>query len=242
VRILLVENDKVSARGISQLLSAGGAVVDRAGTGDEAIQMARRYDYDIMLLDLALPGDSGFDVVRRLRAARNGMPVLALPGRSRPDGGLRALGAGADDFISKPFDRAELLARIHAIVRRSKGFAQNSLRVGTLQLDLDSHEVSVDGRPVALTSKLYSMLELMMLRKGAVMAKEAFLNHLYGGMNEPCAKIVDVFMCKLRKKLAEAGADGLIVTVWGRGYTLREPSGIPAPCGTGMPDAKRVAA
>jgi two-component system cell cycle response regulator CtrA len=138
---------------------------------------------------------------------------------------VKGLGLGADDFITKPFDKAELLARMQAIVRRSKGFSQPSLRVGPLLLNLDSHEVSVDSRPVHLTGKEYSILELLVLRKGMVLTKEAFLNHLYGGMDEPEMKIIDVFICKLRKKLALAGADNLIGTVWGRGYMIREPSG-----------------
>jgi two-component system cell cycle response regulator CtrA len=113
---------------------------------------------------------------------------------------------------------------MQAIVRRSKGFSQPSLRVGSLLLNLDSHDVTVDGRPVHLTGKEYAILELLVLRKGMVLTKEAFLNHLYGGMDEPEMKIIDVFICKLRKKLANAGADNLIGTVWGRGYMIRETS------------------
>ena len=129
---------------------------------------------------------------------------------------------GADDFITKPFDKAELLARMQAIVRRSKGFSQPTLRIGALELNLDSREVTVDGQEVHLTGKEYAILELLVLRKGMVLTKEAFLNHLYGGMDEPEMKIIDVFICKLRKKLALAGADNLIGTVWGRGYTVRD--------------------
>ena len=153
--------------------------------------------------------------------------MLILSGLSRPQAKVKGLGLGADDFITKPFDKAELLARMQAIVRRSKGFSQPSLRVGPLQLNLDSHEVMVDGQPVHLTGKEYSILELLVLRKGMVLTKEAFLNHLYGGMDEPEMKIIDVFICKLRKKLALAGADNLIGTVWGRGYMIREPSSSP---------------
>jgi two-component system cell cycle response regulator CtrA len=113
---------------------------------------------------------------------------------------------------------------MQAIVRRSKGFSQPTLRIGSLQLNLDSREVLVAGHQVHLTGKEYAILELLVLRKGMVLTKEAFLNHLYGGMDEPEMKIIDVFICKLRKKLAQAGADALIGTVWGRGYMLREPS------------------
>ena len=135
---------------------------------------------------------------------------------------MRAFAVGADDFITKPFDHAELVARMQAILRRSKGYSEPTLRVGPLQLNLDSREVSVEGKPVHLTGKEYAILELLVLRKGMVLTKDAFLNHLYGGMDEPEMKIIDVFVCKLRKKLQSAGAGHLISTVWGRGYMLRE--------------------
>ena len=224
MRILLIEDDLVAARGISLMLKSSGAVVDHADTGEEGLELTRHYDYDIVILDLMLPDIEGFDVVRRMRISRNDTPVLILSGLSRPQVKVKGLGLGADDFITKPFDKAELLARMQAIVRRSKGFSQPSLRVGPLLLNLDSHEVTVDGHPVHLTGKEYAILELLVLRKGMVLTKEAFLNHLYGGMDEPEMKIIDVFICKLRKKLALAGAESLIGTVWGRGYMIREPS------------------
>ena len=224
MRVLLIEDDLIAARGIILMLKAGGAVVDHVDTGEEGLELARHYDYDIVLLDLMLPDIEGFEVVRRMRLARNDTPVLILSGLSRPQVKVKGLGLGADDFISKPFDKAELLARMQAIVRRSKGFSQPSLCIGPLQLSLDSHEVLVDGRQVHLTGKEYAILELLVLRKGMVLTKEAFLNHLYGGMDEPEVKIIDVFICKLRKKLALAGAHNLIGTVWGRGYMIRDPS------------------
>jgi len=225
MRVLLVEDDITAARGISLMLKSGGAVVDEADTGEEALELVRHYDYDIVVLDLMLPDMEGYDVVRRMRAGRIDVPVLILSGLSRPQAKVKGLGAGADDFITKPFDKAELIARMQAIVRRSKGFSQPSLRVGNLKLNLDSREVLVGDRPVHLTGKEYAILELLVLRKGMVLTKEAFLNHLYGGMDEPEMKIIDVFICKLRKKLQLAGVDNLIGTVWGRGYMLREPAG-----------------
>jgi two-component system, cell cycle response regulator CtrA len=224
MRILLIEDDLIAARGISLMLKSSGAVVDHADTGEEGLELARHYDYDIVVLDLMLPDIEGFEVVRRMRVSRNDTPVLILSGLTRPQAKVKGLGLGADDFITKPFDKAELLARMQAIVRRSKGFSQPSLHVGTLQLNLDSHEVLVADQPVHLTGKEYAILELLVLRKGMVLTKEAFLNHLYGGMDEPEMKIIDVFICKLRKKLAVAGADNLIGTVWGRGYMIREPA------------------
>ncbi len=224
MRVLLVEDDLVSARGVSLMLKAGGMVVDIADNGEEACELVRHYDYDIVVLDLMLPDMEGYEVVRRMRSARIETPVLILSGLSRPQAKVKGLGMGADDFISKPFDKAELLARMQAIVRRSKGFSQPMLRVGSLQLNLDSREVLVNTTPVHLTGKEYAILELLVLRKGMVLTKEAFLNHLYGGMDEPEMKIIDVFICKLRKKLAQAGAGSLIGTVWGRGYMMRDPN------------------
>ncbi len=224
MRVLLVEDDLTASRGISLMLKAGGMVVDQAETGEEATDLVRHYDYDIVVLDLMLPDIEGYEVVRRMRAARIETPVLILSGLSRPQAKVKGLAMGADDFITKPFDKAELLARVQAIVRRSKGFSQPKLRVGPLLLNLDSREVTVDGREIHLTGKEYAILELLVLRKGMVLTKEAFLNHLYGGIDEPEMKIIDVFICKLRKKLAQGGAGNLIGTVWGRGYMMRDAS------------------
>ena len=228
MRVLLVEDDMTAARGITMVMKSGSAVVDHADTGEEALELLRHYDYDVVILDLVLSDMEGFEVLRRMRGARNNTPVMVLSGLARPEARVKALGMGADDVLSKPFDRAELLARIQAVVRRSKGFSQPTLRLGPVQLNLDSRDVLVHGQPVHLTGKEYAILELLVLRKGMVLTKEAFLNHLYGGMDEPEMKIIDVFVCKLRKKLALAGAGNVIGTVWGRGYTVREPAAEPA--------------
>ncbi len=224
MRVLLVEDDLTAARGVSLMIKSGGAIVDQVDTGEEALELVRHYDYDIVVLDLMLPDMEGYEVVRHMRSARIETPVLILSGLSRPQAKVKGLGLGADDFITKPFDKGELIARMQAVVRRSKGFSQPTLRVGPLTLNLDSREVTIEGKTVHLTGKEYAILELLVLRKGMVLTKEAFLNHLYGGMDEPEMKIIDVFICKLRKKLAQAGADNLIGTIWGRGYMMREPN------------------
>jgi two-component system cell cycle response regulator CtrA len=243
MRALLVEDDLIAARGIALMIESTGAVVDQADTGEEALELVRHYDYDIVVLDLMLPDIEGYEVVRRMRVSRDDTPVLILSGLSRPQAKVKGLGAGADDFITKPFDKAELLARVQAIIRRSKGFSQPLLRVGDLELNLDSREVSVGTVPVNLTGKEYAILELLVLRKGMVLTKEAFLNHLYGGMDEPEMKIIDVFICKLRKKLAHAGAANLIGTVWGRGYMIREHNtDLLQPKHTMNPDASALSA
>jgi two-component system, cell cycle response regulator CtrA len=224
MRILMVEDDVTAARGLAAMLKTGSMVADMADTGEEALELARLYDYDVILLDLGLPDMDGYEVIRRLRAARVETPVLILSGLSRPQAKVKGFGMGADDYITKPYDAQELMARIQAVVRRAKGFSQPTLSVGPLTLNLGSREVTVDGAQVHVTGKEYAILELLTLRKGQVMTKEAFLNHLYGGMDEPEVKIIDVFICKLRKKLAQAGAEHVIGTVWGRGYMMRDPA------------------
>jgi len=166
----------------------------------------------------------GYDVLKKLRVAKVETPILILSGMSEPDDKVRGLGFGADDYMTKPFDKRELVARIHAIVRRSKGHSQSIIKTGKLTVNLDSRAVEVEGQRLHLTGKEYAMLELLSLRKGTTLTKEMFLNHLYGGMDEPELKIIDVFICKLRKKLANAtGGENYIETVCGRGYVLRDP-------------------
>ena len=167
---------------------------------------------------------NGHDVLKTLRRARVDTPILILSGNDDADNKIRGFGFGADDYLTKPFHREELIARIHAIIRRSKGHAQSVIQTGDIRVNLDAKTVEVDGTPVHLTGKEYQMLELLSLRKGTTLTKEMFLNHLYGGMDEPELKIIDVFICKLRKKLSQAtGGENHIETVWGRGYVLRDP-------------------
>ena len=224
MRILLVEDDPTTSRSIEMMLGHANLNVYCADLGEDGIDLAKLYDYDLILLDLNLPDMSGHEVLRQLRLARIETPILILSGADDTDSKLKGFGFGADDYLTKPFHREELVARIHAIIRRSKGHAQSVIRVGKLLVNLDAKSVDVDGRTVHLTGKEYQMLELLSLRKGSTLTKEMFLHHLYGGMDEPELKIIDVFICKLRKKLAEAtGGQSYIETVWGRGYVLREP-------------------
>ena len=230
MRILLVEDDPTTSRSIEMMLGHANLNVYCADLGDDGIDLAKLYDYDLILLDLNLPDMSGHEVLRQLRLARIETPILILSGADDTDSKLKGFGFGADDYLTKPFHREELVARIHAIIRRSKGHAQSVIRVGKVLVNLDAKTVDVEGRTVHLTGKEYQMLELLSLRKGSTLTKEMFLNHLYGGMDEPELKIIDVFICKLRKKLAEAtGGDSYIETVWGRGYVLREPIAVDLP-------------
>jgi two-component system cell cycle response regulator CtrA len=224
MRILLVEDDASLAKSIELMLKAEGFIVDTTEFGEDGLEIGKIYDYDIIILDLMLPDIDGYEVLRRLRAARVTTPILILSGLSELDHKLKGLGFGADDYLTKPFDRRELVARIQAIIRRSKGHAHSVIRTGKLVVNLEARTVEVDGKPLHLTGKEYGILELLSLRKGTTLTKEMFLNHLYGGMDEPELKIIDVFVCKLRKKLTTATTgENYIETVWGRGYVLRDP-------------------
>ena len=224
MRVLLVEDDSATAKSVEIMLKSEGYVCDTTDLGEDGLEIGKLYDYDIIILDLMLPDIDGYEVLRRLRGARVRTPILILSGLSEPDKKVRGLGFGADDYLTKPFDKAELIARIQAIVRRSKGFSESLIRTGKLLVNLDTRTVEVEGQPLHLTGKEYGILELLSLRKGTTLTKEMFLNHLYGGMDEPELKIIDVFVCKLRKKLSNAtGGENYIETVWGRGYVLRDP-------------------
>ena len=224
MRILLVEDDPTTSRSIELMLTHANLNVYCTDLGEDGIDLAKLYDYDLILLDLNLPDMSGHEVLRQLRMARVETPILILSGSDDTDSKIKGFGFGADDYLTKPFHREELVARIHAIIRRSKGHAQSVIKTGLINVNLDAKTVEVGGSTVHLTGKEYQMLELLSLRKGTTLTKEMFLNHLYGGMDEPELKIIDVFICKLRKKLAEAtGGSNYIETVWGRGYVLRDP-------------------
>lgn len=225
MRILLVEDDPTTSRSIELMLTHANLNVYCTDMGEDGVDLAKLYDYDLILLDLNLPDMSGHEVLRQLRMARIETPILILSGSDDTESKLKGFGFGADDYLTKPFHREELVARIHAIIRRSKGHSQSVIATGIVNVNLDAKTVDVGGKTVHLTGKEYQMLELLSLRKGTTLTKEMFLNHLYGGMDEPELKIIDVFICKLRKKLAEAtGGQNYIETVWGRGYVLRDPA------------------
>ncbi len=223
MRVLLVEDDSSTAKTIELTLRAEGFVVDTTDLGEDGLEIGKLYDYDLIILDLMLPDMDGYEVLRRLRAAHIITPILILSGLSEISDKVKGLGFGADDYLTKPFNKNELTARVQAIIRRSKGHAESIIRTGHLIVNLQARAVEIDGRPVRLTGKEYAILELLSLRKGTTLTKEMFLNHLYGGIDEPELKIIDVFICKLRKKLCDAlGGVNYIETVWGRGYVLRD--------------------
>jgi two-component system, cell cycle response regulator CtrA len=224
MRVLIASVDVFTVASIKLSLAKEKVMYDTTDLGEDGLQMARLYDYDIILLDLTLPDSEGYKMLQRLRAAQVDTPILILSGLGELDQRVKFLRFGADDFLTKPFDGGELLARIQAIVRRSNGHSQSTIRTGKLVVNLDTRLVSVDGQPVNLTNREYAILELLSLRKGTTVTRDTFLNQLYGGMDEPELKTMDVFVCKLRKKLARAtGGSHYIEAVWGHGYMLRDP-------------------
>ncbi len=224
MRVLIVEDDPAISRLLEMTLNSADMAAYSTGLGEESINLAKIYDYDLILLDLSLPDLNGHEVVRRLRLAKIDTPVLILTGAMDTENKLKGFGVGADDYLTKPFHREELLARIGAIVRRSKGHSQSVIRTGRMELNLNERSALIDGVALKLTVKEYQILELLSLRKGATIAKEMFLNQIYGGMDEPAIKIIDVFICKLRKKISDASGEGsYIETVWGHGYVMRDP-------------------
>ncbi len=223
MRVLVVEDDPIATKLIDTALSRRNCVIEHAESGEETLELVRHYDFDIVLLDLRLPDIDGAELVRRIRAMQIDVPVLMLSGDTDRHVRIETLLAGADDYLTKPFDQDELAARLQAIVRRSKGHSASIIRVGRMTLDLNARSVTIDGEPLHVTQKEYGILELLSLRKGMTLTKETFLDHLYGGMDEPEQKIIDVFICKLRKKIqAMTGEPHNIETVWGRGYMLKE--------------------
>jgi len=223
MHILLVEDNPVAAKSIELKLLAERHNVFTTDLGEDAVELASVYDYDVVLLDLELDDMSGLEVLRQIRAKKVRTPVIIVTAASDVETKVKALAGGADDFITKPFHKAEMAARINAVVRRSRGHSQSIIRTGDIALNLDTRTAEVSGMPVHLTPSEYKVLELLSLRKNSVLTKEMCLNHLYNGLKEPEVKIIDVFICKLRKKLAQA-SDGRnpIETVWGGGYMLRD--------------------
>jgi DNA-binding response OmpR family regulator len=223
MRVLLIEDEPATTKLVNLALSVAEIICDVASSGREGIELAKIYDYDLIILDLMLPDIGGYDVLVKIRSSKIKVPVLILSGLTDMEQKLKGLNSGADDYITKPFNGQELVARINVIVRRSRGHVDSVVRFDKVCVNLDTRAVEVDGRLVRLTNKEYAIFELLIMRKGSVLTKEMFLNHLYAGLHEPEIKIVDVFVCKLRKKLSDAGASvDYIETVWGRGYMLKD--------------------
>jgi two-component system cell cycle response regulator CtrA len=220
MRVLLVEGNSRHAAVIFADLKANAIRADIAETGEDALYFMQSYEFDLVLINLTLPDMDGNALISQIRLAKHNTPIVALS--AVPQARLKALGAGADDVVERDIDRAELAARIRAIVRRSRGFSQSQLQVGNLTLDVSNHDVVANGVRVHLTLREFSILELLVLRRNMIMTKEAIMTQLYGGRDEPEIKIIDVFICKIRSKLAKVGLPNVISTVWGRGYSVKD--------------------
>jgi two-component system cell cycle response regulator CtrA len=234
MRVLLIGQDLETTASVRMMLIKEKFICDSTDVGDNGLEVSKFNDYDVILFDVSGPNKNGYEALRRLRSACIPTPVLILSSLAKLDPRIKDLGFGNDDLLTNPFDHRELTARIRAVARHSKSHCEATIQTGKLVVNLDTREVSVDDHPVHLTGKEYGILELLSLRKSTTLTKEMFLNHLYAGMHEPELKIIDVFVCKLRKKLAQAtGGNHYIETVWGRGYRLRDPDLAGRPPGSG---------
>jgi two-component system cell cycle response regulator CtrA len=223
MNILIVEDDDLIAESIAMALEDEGHFYHITSTLEEGLSAAREGQFDAVVLDINLPDGDGFQFAKAIRRNQIDTSVLVVSGRSSVTDKVVALHSGADGYLTKPFDRQELIANLTAIIRRANGHAYNKIVTGPIVVDLSKHEVMVGESRLDLTSKEYRILELLSLRKGSTLGKSHFLSHLYGGIDEPASKIIDVFICKLRRKLIEStGGDNYIHTVWGQGYVLRD--------------------
>jgi two-component system cell cycle response regulator CtrA len=221
MKILLIEDEYVTSRGIELVLRNEDIYVDIATEGEEGIDLARHFDYDAIILDLNLPDMSGFDVLRGLRRAHVDTPVMILSGSATIDCKVKALNHGADDYMTKPFSNEELVGRLRALVRRSKGYSDSRISFGQMTLDLVAKTVEADGRRIKLSGKEYQILELLSLRRGEAVSKETLINHIYSDGEGPDSPTIGLFMCRLRKKLAAAsGGQHYIETVREQGYLM----------------------
>ena len=226
MRILSIESDDVTARLLKAQLEAEGMDCTTIDLGEKGIRLAKTNAYDAILLDLGLLDMSGLDVLRALRVAKMNTPIIIVSGVTDIETKVKTFGGGADDYIAKPYNRLELIARVQSVVRRSQGLAQPVVTIGALVVSPAEKRIEANGVRIHLTGKEYGLLEHLIRRRGMCVSKESLLAHLYGDIPAPPAiKIIDVFVCKIRKKLAVATSGAqYIETVWGGGYILRDPT------------------
>jgi two-component system, cell cycle response regulator CtrA len=231
VRVLVIEDDAALAKSVEMMLRREGMQVDLTDLGEDGLEIGKLYDHDIIILDLNLPDVSGYEVLRRMRDARIKTPVLIMSGDSGIEQRIKGLGYGADDFVPKPVDMRELIARIRAISRRSQGHAASVIEVGRLRIDIDNKRAeTIDGKRVPLTVREFAIVEVLALRKGSTVSKDALMAQLYSSEvdEEPEQKIIDVFVHKIRKKIEATTGEQCIETVWGRGYAMKDPAEVRA--------------
>jgi len=220
VRLLIVEDDEALRASLAGALRERGFTIDEAGTVAEGTYFSQEFDPALAIVDLGLPDRSGTELVRNLRADGRALPILILTARDHWQDKVEGLNAGADDYVVKPFNIDELLARINALLRRSAGHAQPIIRHGPIALDMQAQEVSVSGRSVTLTAYEYRLIEVLLLRAGQVVTKAALTDQLYDQDFERDSNVVEVLITRLRKKLDPDRSIGLIETLRGRGYRI----------------------
>lgn len=223
MRILHIETDRTQLSAMILNLEAEAIVLDGTSSAEEGLELAKIYDYDLILLGSTGKNISVSGFLKKIRTQLIPTPVLVLGITNDIEEKLSCFAAGADDVLTQPFDKRELIARIYALIRRSKGHPDSIIKTGEMEINLTTKIVTINNQVLHLTAKEYALLELLALRKGTTLSKEQFLNHLYGGMDEPEMKIIDVFFCKMRRKIKKlSGGEDYIQTVWGRGYILKE--------------------
>jgi two-component system cell cycle response regulator CtrA len=220
MKILTFETNANKSDLLIPFLRSRLAIVDETADVEEAIDLVKFYEFDVILLRLSEDRLTDVDLIRKLRLARVRAPIVVLARSLNEAGRLRVLQAGADDLIVNALSHEEVFMKIQNLVRRSRGFQENALCIGSIEINMNAKKIYAKGKPVTLTKKEYQIAEILALRKGAVLSKEAILDHLYGGLDEPNPKIIDVFICKIRKKLQSLGVDDFIETNWGRGYMV----------------------
>jgi two-component system, OmpR family, response regulator PhoP len=220
MRILVIEDEADLRRQIVDRLNREGALAKGSGDGREGLYLAAEYPFDAAVVDLGLPGMSGLEIIRRLRAQNSLLPILILTARDRWQDKVEGLEAGADDYLAKPFHAEELLARLRALVRRASGTASRELRVGPLRMDLVTQSVWVDERPTELTAYEYRLLEHLASARGGVLSKQALADRLYPHDEDRDSNVIEVLLGRLRRKLDPDGSLAPIETLRGRGYRL----------------------
>lgn len=220
MRLLIIEDSERIQRYVSAALKKVGYAVDACADGEEGLWYAETYDYDAIILDVMLPKMDGITLLERLRAAGKQTHVLLLTARDRVEDRVRGLLTGADDYLVKPFDLSELLARVHALCRRGYGKKQNRLTIGSLEIDTAARSVQLEGRMLDLPPREYALLEYLVLRRGEVVSRTDIEAHIYDDLVGAMSNVVDSAICNLRKKITPPGTTPLIHTRRGSGYVL----------------------
>lgn len=218
MRLLVVEDDRQLRDQLAQGLIDSGFVVDVAGDGREGLYYATEYDYDLAIIDLGLPEIAGIDLVIALREAQRKFPVLVLTARGDWQEKVKALDSGADDYVVKPYQLEEIVARVNALVRRAAGHTNSTLQFGPLQLDLSAKRVMLNGEAVELTAYEYKLLEYLVLHAGKILSKTELTEHLYAQDHDRDSNVLEVFVRRLRQKLDPETSLKPIETVRGQGY------------------------